>query len=80
MFSLFSTLRQSLIYFLLLWTVISSLPTASNLQQQYNNRRRLQRDASNEFPRNESLDLVLQNDFLEFRICCAKSGGCYPGE
>uniref|UniRef100_A0AC34G601 Uncharacterized protein n=1 Tax=Panagrolaimus sp. ES5 TaxID=591445 RepID=A0AC34G601_9BILA len=82
MFCLLSTLRHSLICFFLLWTVISSLPTSSNLNlhQQYNNRRRLQRDTSNEFPQTGSLELVLQNDFLEFQICCAKSGGCFPGD
>uniref|UniRef100_A0AC34FWT6 Uncharacterized protein n=1 Tax=Panagrolaimus sp. ES5 TaxID=591445 RepID=A0AC34FWT6_9BILA len=80
MFCLLSTLRHSLIYFFLLWTAISSLPTPSNLQQQYNNRRRLQRDTSKEFPQHGSLDLVLQNDFLEFQICCTKDGGCYHGD
>uniref|UniRef100_A0AC34FD79 Uncharacterized protein n=1 Tax=Panagrolaimus sp. ES5 TaxID=591445 RepID=A0AC34FD79_9BILA len=82
MFCLLSTLRKSLIYFLLLWTLISSLPTSSNLNlhQQYINRRRLQRDTSNEFIQNEPLDLVLQNNLLEFQICCANSGGCYPGD
>uniref|UniRef100_A0A914Y0S1 Uncharacterized protein n=1 Tax=Panagrolaimus superbus TaxID=310955 RepID=A0A914Y0S1_9BILA len=60
----------SLIYFLLLSTVIYSSP-----------QHRYQRDAATEFPQYGDLDLVLQNgdDFLEFRICCTDSYGCYPG-